>query len=167
MMTGIMKKIIFHWIALVLLPVAVLAAPEELQQNKGPIEVTADRLEVDDMAQTLVFSGHAVATQDDVTINSDRMTVVYAGEKREVEKVIAQGHVRIVQKGRVASGDKATYFRKDGRVVLLGSPKVSTGDNFVQGQEITIYLDDQRSVVTGGDGGRVNAVFTPRKEAKP
>ena len=153
---------------LLLLPLSAFAAPEVSTKNRGPVDVSADHLEADDQAQTLVFSGSAVATQDDVTIHGDRLTVKYTGEKREIEVVIAEGSVRIIQGTRIATGAKAILYHIEERIVLTGSPKVSDGDNFVQGQEITIYLNDQRSVVTGGAGGRVNAVFTPQAgENKP
>lgn len=165
-MTISMTKIIFLYIAVLflLLPLSVFAASEVQSQNRGPVEVTSDRLEVDDVAQTLVFAGNAIATQDDVTIYGDRLTVKYTGEKREIEQVTAEGAVRIVQGTRVATGAKAILYHAEERIVLTGSPKVSDGNNSVQGQEITIYLNDQRSVVTGGVGGRVNAVFTPQED---
>jgi lipopolysaccharide export system protein LptA len=93
--------------------------------------------------------------------------VEYTGEKREIEKVIAEGSVRILQGVRVATGEKAVLYHVEERIVLTGSPKVSDGDNSVEGQEITIYLNDQRSVVTGGADGRVNAIFTPQTEKQP
>ncbi len=168
-MMTLRTKIVFLciYVLLLLMPSSVFAAPAELTQNRGPVEVSADHLEVDDQAQTLVFSGNAVATQDDVTIYGDRLTVKYTGEKREIKQIIAEGAVRIVQGTRVATGEKATLYHLEERIVLTGSPKVSDGDNFVQGQKITIYLNDQRSVVTGGAGSRVNAVFTPQVEGKP
>jgi lipopolysaccharide export system protein LptA len=150
-----------------LLPLSVIAAPEVLSQDRGPVEVTADHLEVDDQKQILVFSGNAVATQDDVTIHGNRLTVKYTGEKREISQVIAEGAVRIMQGERVATGEKAVLYHLEERIVMTGSPKVSEGDSFVQGQEITLYLNDRRSIVTGGAGGRVNAVFTPKSEEKP
>jgi lipopolysaccharide export system protein LptA len=164
-----MKSIILccAHILLLLLPLTAFAAPEMMSQKRGPVEVTADHLEVDDLKQLLVFSGNAVATQDDVTIHGNRLTVKYTGEKREIKQVLAEGAVRIVQGTRIATGEKAILHHLEERIVLTGSPKVSEGDNFVQGQEITIFLNDQRSIVTGGPGGRVNAVFTPQSEAKP
>jgi len=151
---------------MLLLPFSALAAPDVPTKNRGPVDVTADHLEADDKAQTLVFSGSAVATQDDVAIHGDRLTVKYTGEKREIERVIAEGSVRIIQGTRIATGAKAILYHTEERIVLTGSPKVRDGDNFVQGQEITLYLNDQRSVVTGGAGGRVKAVFTPQTEVK-
>jgi lipopolysaccharide export system protein LptA len=67
----------------------------------------------------------------------------------------------------VATGSKAVFYQAEERIVLSGSPKVIDGENSVQGDEITLYLNDKRSVVTGGAGGRVNAVFTPKSESQP
>ena len=167
MTTAMMKLAVLCIYVLLLAPSAVLAASELTERNRGPVKVTADRLEADDLAQSLAFYGNAVAVQDDVTIHGDRLTVKYAGEQREVQQVIAEGAVRIIQGTRVATGAKAILYHTEERIVLTGSPKVSDGDNFVEGQEITIYLNDKRSVVTGGSGGRVNAVFTPQPEGKP
>lgn len=161
-----MNKIIYIFIFM-LFPLTALAAPEFPTENRGPIEVTSDRLEADDLAQTLVFIGNAVATQDDVTIHGNRLTVKYKGEKREIEKVIAEGNVRINQGSRVALGERAVLYHPEGRIVLTGSPEVRDGENFIKGQEITVYLNDKRSVVSGGAGGRVNAVFSPKAEEKP
>ncbi len=166
-MTHPMMKFTSLSILLLLLPLSAFAELEMPKQDRGPIEVSSDRLEADDQAQTLVFSGNAVATQDDVTIHGDRLTVKYTGEKREIERIIAEGSVRITQGKRIATSDKAILYHIEERIVLTGSPKVRDGDDFIQGQEITIYLNDQRSVVTGGAGGRVNAVFNPQKEKKP
>jgi lipopolysaccharide export system protein LptA len=69
-----------------------------------------------------------------------------------------------VQQEKLATGEKAVYYKDEERVVMTGSPKVTEGENFVEGQEITLYLNEKRSVVSGGTGGRVNAVFTPRSE---
>ena len=160
-------KALFIYVFLLLLPISTFAAPAVTPENRGPVEVSADRLEADDLAQSLIFSGNAVATQGDVTIHGDQITVKYTGEKREIELVVVEGAVRIVQGGRVATGAKAILYHGEERIVLTGSPKVTEGDNFVQGQEITIYLNDQRSIITGGEEGRVNAVFAPQVEEKP
>jgi lipopolysaccharide export system protein LptA len=165
-MKTFVNKIILTFIFLSL-PLSALAALELPSDNRGPVEVTSDRLEVDDLAQTLVFIGNAVATQDDVTIHGDRLTVKYTGEEREIEEIVAEGAVRILQGTRVALGERAVLYHLEERIVLTGSPEVRDGDNFVKGQEITVYLNDKRSVVTGGSDGRVNAVFTPKAEEKP
>ena len=160
----------FSFVCLIVLlfsQLPVWAVDLEVPRNRGPVQVTSDRMVADDLAQTLVFEGNAVATQDDVTIHGDRLTVTYTGEDRQIEQVVAEGSVRILQGTRVATGSRAVLYHVEERIVLTGSPKVSDGENFVEGDEITLYLNDQRSVVTGGSSGRVNAVFTPQAEDEP
>ena len=164
-----MTKLTLHSVSvLTLLTILTgVPAPEAKAQGHDPVNISSDRLEADDRAHVLVFSGNAVAVQDDVTVHADRLTVKYSGEQRDIQQVTAEGHVRIIQGTRVATGDKATLHQADERIVLTGSPKVTDGDNSVQGEEITIFLNNKRSVVTGGAGGRVNAVFTPKGGAQP
>jgi lipopolysaccharide export system protein LptA len=153
--------------AILFFPLPGKAAADAQSGGRGPVKVTADHLEANDEQQILVFTGNAVAIQGDITVHADRLTVKYSGVKRELQEVIAEGHVRIIQGTRVATGNQAILNHIDERIVLTGSPKVADGDDFVEGGEITIFLNDKRSVVTGGESGRVNAVFTPRGEGKP
>ncbi len=161
-------KFVLPGVILLLCLVAPLAtAAPEPAGTDGPVEVTADRLEVDDQAKVLVFAGNAVARRGALTIYGDRLTVRYIGEKREIDQVVAEGHVRLLHEGRTATGAKAIFFQREERIVLSGSPRVSEGENFIQGHEITMFLNDKRSVVTGSAGSRVNAVFTPKGDTKP
>lgn len=143
---------------------AALAGPPAFSaaNSREPVEISADRLEADDVAKSLVFIGHAVAKQGDITINGDRLTIYYAAQGGDVDRIIAEGGVRIVQGNRLATGNRAEYFRAEERMVLTGAPKVSEGANSVQGHTITLLLKENRSVVTGGQDGRVNAVFQPK-----
>lgn len=132
--------------------------------SREPVEIAADRLEADDVAKTLVFIGHAVAKQGDIIINGDRLTIHYAAQGGDVDRIVAEGNVRITQGARVATGNRADYFRAEERMVLTGSPRVSEGANSVQGHEIVLFINENRSVVKSGQDGRVNAVFQPKGE---
>ena len=156
-------------VGMLLLADTVTAAPLPLPaaSSREPVEISADRLEADDLAKTLVFIGHAVAKQGEITISGDRLTIHYPPEGGDVEQIVAEGNVRIVQGERVATGQRGEYFRAEERVVLTGSPRVSEGANSVQGHEITLFLRENRSVVKGGADGRVNAVFQPQGERSP
>ena len=131
------------------------------------MHVTADQLVANEGTKTIVFSGNAVAKQSDVTIYGQRLIIEYSGEPREIDQVVAEGDVRIEQEKKVATGDQAIFYRREGRIVLTGDPKVVEGENSVAGEEITIFLDEQKSIVKGGEGGRVNAVLIPTSEKTP
>ena len=83
-----------------------------------------------------------------------------------MEKVEAFGTVRITQGNRQAQAAHAFYDNKAGKIILDGTPKVFQGDDVVTGKLITYYVNEERSVVTGGPDERVNAVIHPREKGK-
>lgn len=142
-----------------------------------PVDITADSLDVDDKRGVFVFRGDVMAKQDNATIYSDQLDVHYTHNtteesedavdktrSRNIEKIVALGSVRIVQEGRTATGERAEYVYADGSVILTGSPTVVQGDNTIAGKKITVYLNDQRSIVEGGARERVQATFVPEND---
>ncbi len=146
---------------LVSLPLSVIAADLPGGTSSESVKITADRLEADDAARTMVFAGNAVARQGDVSIASDQLTIEYLAEDRQVKQIVAEGNVKIVQGARTATGQRAVYDKQNEQIVLSGSPVVSEGPNSVRGDEIVLFMDGRRSLVKGGAGGRVQAVFQP------
>ena len=63
---------------------ALLAVPAVGQALRGhnvksPVDVEADRIEVQDRADRAIFSGNVVARQENMTLNAGRLTVAYSG----------------------------------------------------------------------------------------
>lgn len=134
--------------------------------REQPITINSDRLEADDAAHQVRFVGNVVARQGDVVLYAEEMIVRYRSDTREVDRIEAYRDVRIVQGTKVATGEKGIFFREDGRIVLTGSPKVHQGKDFVEGDEITVLLNEDRSIVSSEGGSRVNAVFHPKESAQ-
>jgi lipopolysaccharide export system protein LptA len=132
--------------------------------SSQPINVTADRLEADDAARKVKFVGNVTARQGEVVIYAAALTVFQGEGRQEVDRIEADGDVRIVQGDRVATGDKGIFYRAEGRVVLTGNARVHQGENFVEGDVITVLLGEEKSIVQGREGSRVNAVFFPKEE---
>ena len=161
-----MKNCRFLCVCILLLATTALAAPKPSSSvdRNLPVEISADGMVADDAARVVVFSGHAVATQGDIVIRADRLSIHYTakGQDDDVERIVGEGSVRIEQGARVATGDRAEFFRGEERVVLTGSPQVQEGQSLVKGNEIVLFLKENRSVVKGGQGGRVSAVLHPK-----
>lgn len=161
-----------------------LAAPAPAKQepefSDEPINIVSDTLEVDNKGQVAKFIGKVKAIQGDLIITSDRLEVYYERDAKEepkgeqkpggagimdkggkVRKVVALGHVKIVQKDRVAVGQKATYWAGGRKILLEGKATVWRGKNTVSGEKITVFLDENRSVVHGQPGKRVTVTITP------
>lgn len=134
--------------------------------SDAPIEVTSRRMEAFSAPRRVHFAEEVVAKQGNAVIYADDLTVYFAGEEQEVERIEVEGNVRIVQEDRIATGGKGVFRRSEGIIVLTDSPRVRQGADFVEGDEITIFLNEERSVVKSEGGSQVRAVFHP-KDGKP
>jgi lipopolysaccharide export system protein LptA len=148
------------------------AAPVAAQQAKGvsnselgsqPIEITADRVNADSVRNSVTFEGNVVAVQADVTMYANRVHAEYSREAKAIERIEAEGDVRVIQGDREARSPRAVFYNLEQRVVLSGGADLRQGENTLRGETLTIYLRENRSVVTGGEGGgRVKAVINPK-----
>jgi len=140
----------------------------------GPIRIEADAMRSDQKAAAVHFTGNVRATQDDLVIQADEMTVFHGEaakingvEPGQIKKMHARGNVRISKAGWLATGDEVDFFSEERKVLLTGSPQVRQENNMVSGERIVIYLDEGRSVVEGdaaGSGERVKGIFYPAAE---
>ena len=65
----------------------------------------------------------------------------------EVKNIVADGGVRIEQKGQVATGEKVTFYPADELAVLTGDPKVINGEAIVTGN--TMELKPRLAIISG------------------
>ena len=126
-----------------------------------PITIKSNELSADNKGKTAIFTGKVVAKQGDITIFADKITVNYGEKKGEVEKIAADGNVRIIQENRTGIAAHAVFESKAGRMTLTGNPKVMQGADTLSGEIITYFIDEDRSVITGGSNRRVEATILP------
>lgn len=161
-------------------------APQDqsLMKSDSPLHIASDRMEVSQTDKIILFEGHVTVQQDDLTITGNRMKVFAVAGKKvdnqegkkddkkeaqssmmdQVDRIEVEGNVKISQKEKVATAEKSVYYHQERKIILLGNPVVSQGQDSVRGRLITLYLAEGRSVVEGGDAP-VQAVLHPaRKE---
>jgi lipopolysaccharide export system protein LptA len=145
---------------------AELLSRLSLTSQHGPVKISAKELEFDYRTRTLTYRGSVVVSQADLTLNSDALRIILDEQAREVvREVTAEGHVRIEQGKRVATGGRAVFDQGRRTVVLSDNAVLREGPNEVAGERVVIYLDEQRSVVEGGNQ-RVRAVLYPQQLEK-
>lgn len=108
-----------------------------------PLQVEAPRSDWDLRARVVRFSGGVVATRGPVRLTCASLEVHYLDAER-VDRALAEGEVEVRHGERVATGQRAELHAADGRVVLTGQPQLVEGANTLRGQQITLYLDDER-----------------------
>jgi lipopolysaccharide export system protein LptA len=133
------------------------------EAGRQPIEITADTLNADSDGRTVTFEGIVVATQAGVTLHADRLFAEYSRGQNVIGKITADGNVRVVQEGREARAAHAVFYNLEQRIVLSGGADLQQGENTLKGDTVTIYLRENRSVVTSGESGRVRAVLHPQR----
>jgi lipopolysaccharide export system protein LptA len=136
--------------------------------SREPISVSANALDFDYRTRILTYRGDVVATQGDMTLHSDRLTVTLETDKEDrLKEVVAEGSVRLSKGTRSATAGRAVFDQTARTVVLSQDAVLHDGPNQVSGERVVVYLDEQRSVVEGGNG-RVKAVlFPPANEGTP
>lgn len=145
-----------------------------------PVEIEADKLEVEDKKQTATFIGNVVAVQGATRLRADRLKATYApgkdGERTQVRQIIATGRVHVLSKDdQSADGDWARYDVMKRTIVMGDKVVLRQGQNVIRGTKLTIDLNSGRSRVSGGQGGttssdagngRVKALFQPSSPPK-
>ena len=138
--------------------------------GNAPVDVGADRIEVQDRNNRAIFSGNVVAQQGNLRFNSARLTVVYAnsgGSGTDIQRLEASGGVTLRSPTETARSQFAIYDVDRGIVTMIGGVTLNQGGNHVQGGRLVLDLDSHRAVMDGGtasSGGRVTGRFTvPRR----
>jgi len=176
--------------ALALLPLLAIApalsqsgsAPKAKGGSNAPVDVGADRIEVQDRSNRAILTGNVVAVQGNMTMNSARLTVLYANAPggttpgatgTQIQRLEASGGVRLRTPTETARSQFAIYDVPRRLVTMIGAVNLDQGANHVQGGRLVLDLDTHRAVVDGGaagsqsPGGRVTGHFTvpPRQAA--
>ena len=167
-----MKSLLLSIFLLLSLHPSVFAAPvgeapstlSALGKESLPIKIVSDRLEADDMARKVNFIGHVIVRRGDVTLYAHEVLVTYLQGKGDIEEIAASGEVRIIQNERIATAERATLYQKEGKIVLTGSARLLQGQDSIEGEEITVLINEEKSIIKAEQGGRVNAIFHPSEK---
>ena len=167
----------------IILALASVAAPAALAQNnqpvsalKGhnsnaPVDVQADRLEVQDRSDRAIFAGNVHVTQAELQLNTARLTVAYSGgtgggSDVQIRRLDAAGGVVVKSPSETARGDFGIYDLDRKLITLIGNVQLNRQNDQLSGARLVIDLDSGRAVVDGGppgvnqNGGRVTGHFT-------
>lgn len=141
--------IVSSFIIYLVVHVSAYAAPVSSNAGKKPIVITSETLIADNKNNTAVFEGSVIAKTDDITMHADKMTVFYDNSESKVNKIVAVGHVKVLNKARVLFSDEAIYLDNEEQIIFSGNPKAVEGDSVITGKKIVFFLKDERAMVEG------------------
>ena len=156
-----------------------LATAEPVSALKGhnsnaPVDVSADRIEVQDRADRAVFAGNVHVRQLELTLDTARLTVAYTNNKGvQIQRLDASGGVVVKTPTETARGAFGVYDLDRKLITLVGGVQLTREQSKISGARMVIDLTSGRAVVDGGapgvdgSGGRVTGHFTvPQRGAK-
>jgi lipopolysaccharide export system protein LptA len=173
-----MRRQVFFAVAAVSLAGAAFAqsqAQQPVSALKGhnanaPVDVSADRIEVQDRADRAIFAGNVHVTQAELTLDTPRLTVAYSNAGAvQIDRLDASGGVVVKSPSETARGDFGVYDLNRKLITLVGNVRLNRGESQIVGSRLVIDLNSGRAVIDGGpagvaqSGGRVTGHFTVPK----
>lgn len=133
-----------------------------------PLDITSDRLDVNQTSSQAVFSGNVNATQDGLNVKSNSLALAFANPKELVLKsVIAEKDVIITHNGTRATSDKATLNPVTNVLILEGNVTLTKGENTLKGARLVYNLTTEDIQLLNNSGQeRVRAVINANPSDK-
>jgi lipopolysaccharide export system protein LptA len=148
------------------------------RDNKSPIEINADALEVFQEENKAIFTGHVVVIQGTVRLKSEKMTVHYRQQEEKkgqdmgagaIRRIDVEGNVFLSTPEETASGTSGVYDVEHQQIVLNNNVVLTRGKNTLKGDRLVYDLASGKSNITGGaiaqpgtkGKERVRALFLP------
>ena len=117
--------------------------PPKAAEDTNSTVITATQLSFDQQKRRAVFEDNVVVTDREIKILCDRLEVFFT-EDNKVDRIEAAGRVSIVRNDLKATGEKATYDMKDGKVQLTGNPRIQRDQDTLTGETVTLWRNSKR-----------------------
>jgi lipopolysaccharide transport protein LptA/LPS export ABC transporter protein LptC len=142
----------------------------------APVDIEADRLDVDDKAHQAVFRGDVRAQQGDFTVRTAQLTAHYTGsagiagatggaakpQPAQLTRIEARGKVIVTSKdGQRATGDWANFDMHSNKVIVGGDVVLSQAQNVIRGTQLVIDMATGQSTIHEDPGTAWSATAAP------
>ncbi|HEY5598523.1 MAG TPA: LptA/OstA family protein [Kiloniellales bacterium] len=148
------------WLAVPLLLFSPAPAPAQgiagLTGGDEPLEINADQgIEWRRNEQTYVARGNASATRGRISVFADVLIAHYRpvpGRGSEIDRIDAEGNVRIVSPTETVYGDRGAYDVANGVLVLVGKDLRLVGEkDLITARDSLEYWEKRQIAVARGD----------------
>ncbi|HBK92422.1 MAG TPA: hypothetical protein DDZ68_12195 [Parvularcula sp.] len=134
-------------------PASAQLAPTE---SDAPIDITGDRLEVENDVAT--FIGNVRAVQGPAILTAERL-VADLDDKGSFTKIRAQGTVRYSNGKEAITGARALFDDTARTITISENVVVTQGEQVMTGGELVYWIDTGKIVFTAQAGKRIRGIF--------
>lgn len=121
-----------------------------------PAVITAERTDYDRKEGVILFDRNVYVDDAQYQMHADRLFVFLDGTN-DLKRLVAIGHVAITNVDKSAACAKAVFTKKTSKIVMYGDEgakaflqeRSKKGDNVVQGDRITFWLNSEQVEIEG------------------
>jgi lipopolysaccharide export system protein LptA len=133
---------------------AAIGAGLRNHDTNAPVDIGADRGEIDDRANRVHITGNVDVRQARLRLQAQRVTIAYAGGGgNQIERIDAGGGVILTSPSETIRGNTAIYDLRNKIITLLGNVSLQNPDGRVNGGRLVYDLRSGRAVMDGGTPG--------------
>ncbi|WP_348540296.1 LptA/OstA family protein [Ruegeria sp. R14_0] len=114
-----------------------------------PVEVTSERLNVNQEDGSAEFLGNVIVIQGEMRLTAERVLVIYNEERSGIERMEATEDVVLVSPPDAAEGDWAEYTIDSGQIVMKGNVLLLQGPSTISGDQMNANLNTGLATMTG------------------
>ena len=108
-------------------------------EDRKPIEILADSMEWNKQLGQAIAIGNARAIQGQTTIKAIKIiAILNKDNSQQIRELQAIGKVVFLKDKQLATGDKATYYINQDKVIITGNVELKRDDNIIKGEKLII-----------------------------
>ncbi len=152
-------RVVFFAASLALVPAFAFAQGMQVafgglkQDPSLPVEMTADKLSIDQGDGSALFTGNVLIGQGEMRLTAPWVRVEYAtGEGTstgQISRLHATGGVTLVNGAEAAEAKEAVYTIDTGSIVMTGDVLLTQGQNALSSQKMVVDLKQGTAVMEG------------------
>ena len=123
------------------------------------LKIISNKLEIDRSINVSVFTGNVNASNDEIKIWSQILTLKSTNNLDEIEEIRAKDNVKIMMEGIEAFGEEGIYIPSKSTVKLKGNVKIVRNESLITCDELMLDLNNSTSIMTSNSEKRVEAVI--------
>ena len=142
-----MNKLI-PFLFILLISISKIAYTDEIFIESKELLITNEPL-------TTTFIGNVYAFDDEITIWSDNILILYTETENQIDQIKSFGNTKLVRKNQEILSENVTYFVIDKKIYAKGNIILTQDENIMKGNELSVDLVRSTSIMKSNENKKV------------
>lgn len=142
-----MNKLI-PFLFILLISISKISYTDEIFIESNELVITNEPL-------TTTFIGNVYAFDDEITIWSDKILILYTETENQIDQIKSFGNTKLVRKNQEILSESVTYFVIDKKIYAKGNITLTQDENVMKGNELSVDLVKSTSIMKSNENNKV------------